>query len=133
MYELLQGHWKRGQLLRQKKLFRESFSAFLEGYWKGDGTVSEKYNILVEVVASFSNITGFIFFCLGFEDRINCVSYFIYEYPYVYTRHLASYYCYIKFIVLFLNLWLSSADSFFLNHKNNLLSTVMKTDTTDTK
>lgn len=72
MYELLQGHWKRGQLLRQKKLFRESFSAFLEGYWKGDGTVSEKYNILVEVVASFSNITGFIFFCLGFEDRINC-------------------------------------------------------------
>nr|XP_034304939.1 uncharacterized protein LOC105330431 [Crassostrea gigas]XP_034304942.1 uncharacterized protein LOC105330431 [Crassostrea gigas]XP_034304948.1 uncharacterized protein LOC105330431 [Crassostrea gigas]XP_034304950.1 uncharacterized protein LOC105330431 [Crassostrea gigas] len=53
----LKGHWKRGQLLRQKKLFRESFSAFLEGYWKGDGTVSEKYNILVEVVASFSNIT----------------------------------------------------------------------------
>lgn len=56
---LFQAHWRRGLILRQKKLFRESFSAFLEGYRKGDGTVSEKLNILVEAVASFSNITGF--------------------------------------------------------------------------
>eukprot|EP00105_Crassostrea_gigas_P003249 XP_011416048.1 PREDICTED: uncharacterized protein LOC105319997 [Crassostrea gigas] len=54
----MEGHLRRGQLLRQKKLFRESFSAFLEGYWKGDGTAAEKLNTLVEAVASFSNITG---------------------------------------------------------------------------
>uniref|UniRef100_A0A8W8NNY8 Uncharacterized protein n=1 Tax=Magallana gigas TaxID=29159 RepID=A0A8W8NNY8_MAGGI len=75
----MEGHWRRGQVLRQKKLFRESFSAFLEGYWKGDGTVSEKLNILVEAVASFSNITGFVCY-RGFENRTNCTVYLIFRY-----------------------------------------------------
>lgn len=76
---LFQAHWRRGLILRQKKLFRESFSAFLEGYWKGDGTVSEKLNILVEAVASFSNITGFVCY-RGFENRTNCTVYLIFRY-----------------------------------------------------
>ena len=56
-----------GQILRQKKLFQESFSAFLEGHRKGDGT--EKCSILVEAVASFSNVTGFFLFVEAFNTE----------------------------------------------------------------
>ncbi|XP_078333030.1 TPR and ankyrin repeat-containing protein 1-like isoform X2 [Crassostrea virginica] len=53
----MKGHWRRGQILRQMKNFRESYSAFLEGYQKGDGTPSEKCSILVEAVLSFTNLS----------------------------------------------------------------------------
>ena len=57
-FAAIQGHWRRGQILRQMKNFRESYGAFLEGYQKGDGTPSEKCSILVEAVLSFTNLSG---------------------------------------------------------------------------
>ncbi|XP_061181485.1 TPR and ankyrin repeat-containing protein 1-like [Saccostrea echinata] len=54
----LKGHWRRGQILSQLKKHREAYSAFLEGYRKGEGTAAEKRNILVEAVTAFQHIKG---------------------------------------------------------------------------
>ncbi|XP_062597185.1 TPR and ankyrin repeat-containing protein 1-like [Saccostrea cucullata] len=54
----LKGHWRRGQILSTLHKHREAYSAFLEGYRKGEGTASEKRNILVEAVTAFQHIKG---------------------------------------------------------------------------
>jgi hypothetical protein len=39
---------------------REAYNAFLEGYRKGEGTMSEKLSILLEAVVALPNIRGIL-------------------------------------------------------------------------